>query len=301
LKGGRILALRAGGLGDTILALPALSALRREVGPSGDLELLGSEPYVRLASSVELASKVHGIDRALFRALFDERADDREVRELLARCDLVIGWSRTPLLRGKAKELGVPVIQAPPQPPEGVHASDHLYRALASLGLEGPAPPPALPLSHEGRPEAEELLEREGLRAGHFVAIHPGSGSPLKNWPRERFEALARIVQEEGLNPVWIEGEADRAVVSELARRAPAPVIRVGLHPLAQVLARASGFVGNDSGVTHLAAAVGAPTVALFGPTDRTMWAPRGLVAVLDFGISPEELWARAIEIFRER
>jgi ADP-heptose:LPS heptosyltransferase len=301
LRGWRILALRAGGLGDTILALPALAALRCAVGPSGSLELIGSEPYVSLASSAELASRVHGIDRAHFRALFDERADDREVRELLKRFDLVVAWSKIPLLSTKAVEMGVEVIEASPHPPEGVHASDHLYGALASLGIEGQAPPPTVPLTREGLERAEELLEREGLRAGHFIAIHPSSGSRRKNWPEARFEALAGILRADGVDWVWIEGEADRAVVQALAVRAPAPVVRLELHPLASLLAKSRGFVGNDSGVTHLAAAVGAPTVALFGPTDDRTWAPRGVVTVLDFGISPEALWAKALEAFRER
>jgi ADP-heptose:LPS heptosyltransferase len=298
LNGRRILAFRAGGLGDTILAVPALSALRSRTGPSGTLELVGSEPYVHLLASAELASAVHGIDRARFRALFDERAGDRE---LLARFELVVAWSGLPLLRRMAGDLGLDVIEAPPHPPPGVHASDHLYGALAPWGIEGRAPAPALPLSREGCLEAEEFLARAGLRAGRFIAIHPASGSARKNWAAERFEALVRILQSEGLEWVWIEGEADRGVVSDLLRRIPGPVARLALPSLACLLARASMFFGNDSGVTHLAASVGAPTVALFGPTDPRIWAPRGLVVVHDFDTSPEAVWAESLERFRKR
>jgi ADP-heptose:LPS heptosyltransferase len=301
LKGRRILAVRAGGLGDTILAIPALAALRRGAGPSGKLELVGSEPYVRLLASAEIASAVHGIDRAHFRALFDERAFDRELREFLSRFELVVAWSNLPLLTSLAGELGVDVIEAPPLPPEGVHASDHLYGALASLGIGGQAPPPVLPISPEGCLDAGEFLARAGLRAGHFIAIHPGSGSPRKNWPAEHFETLARKARSDGMSCVWIEGEADRLIVGDLSRRIPAPVVQLGLPSLACLLAQASGFLGNDSGVTHLAASVGAPTLALFGPTDPRMWAPRGPVLVLDFGTSPEAVWARALEFFQVR
>jgi ADP-heptose:LPS heptosyltransferase len=84
------------------------------------------------------------------------------------------------------------------------------------------------------------------------LAIHPYSGSPSKNWPLENFQALARLEPFE-----WCHDRFD------------------DLGELADWLSAARLFVGNDSGITHLAAAVGAPTLALFGPTDPAVWAPR--------------------------
>jgi ADP-heptose:LPS heptosyltransferase len=85
-------------------------------------------------------------------------------------------------------------------------------------------------------------------------------------------------------------------VVARLVRTVPAPVARdLPLRVLAALLSSSRGFVGNDSGVTHLAAAVGAPTIALFGPTDPRMWAPRGpSVLVAPDGAVPETVWENA-------
>jgi len=120
--------------------------------------------------------------------------------------------------------------------------------------------------------------------------LHPGSGSAKKNWPVEKFAALARwLVDELALPLVVVRGEADERVVGNLsAALVPRPVtLATGLKlvELAGVLERCAVFAGNDSGITHLAAAVGAPTVALFGPASVPIWEPRGdRVRVVQFG-----------------
>lgn len=166
-----------------------------------------------------------------------------------------------------------------PFPPPGVHSAESYVAALGDWGVE---PSPRVPLfvpSVDAGENAVLLLARLGVG---FVALHPGSGSVRKNAPPELFAGLARA-----LSPTapWllIEGPADGVAVAAVAS-APGAV-RTGalnLHALATVLSRASLYVGNDSGVTHLAAALGVPTIALFGPTDPRSWAPVGpRVAVL--------------------
>jgi ADP-heptose:LPS heptosyltransferase len=105
-------------------------------------------------------------------------------------------------------------------------------------------------------------VERE-----NFAVIHPFSGSPRKNWPLEKFQRLARSL-ERRMPVFWCAGREDP----------PLPGARYieDLYELARWLARASLYVGNDSGVSHLAAAVGTPVLVLFGPTDPAVWAPRG-------------------------
>jgi len=109
-----------------------------------------------------------------------------------------------------------------------------------------------------------------------FLAIHPGSGSLVKNWPADRFAALARSVSRD--RPwLLVEGPAE-AETAGVLRAAPGVVIAATLPPrvLGAVLATAGLYVGNDSGVSHLAAAWGARTLALFGPTDPAVWSPVG-------------------------
>jgi heptosyltransferase-2 len=126
-----------------------------------------------------------------------------------------------------------------------------------------------LAFTEEERSEAD--ARSAGLPRG-FLAVHPGSGSPSKNWPLMRFLDAARRLS--GASPwLLVAGPAEEALVaprgSILAREWP-------LRVLAAVLARAGLFLGNDAGVSHLAAAAGAPTLALFGPTDPALWAPVG-------------------------
>ena len=96
----------------------------------------------------------------------------------------------------------------------------------------------------------------------HFAAIHPFSGSARKNWPLERYRALKLEM------PVEFAAGPEEKLPE--ARRFE------NLADLASWLASASVYIGNDSGISHLAAAVGTPTLALFGPTRPALWAPRG-------------------------
>lgn len=106
------------------------------------------------------------------------------------------------------------------------------------------------------------------------VVLHPGSGSARKNWPADRFAALGAALREAGNGILWIRGPAEEAP-PERARGFDI-LDRPALPVLAATLAQAQAFVGNDSGVSHLAAAVGAPTLALFGPTSDSAWKPDG-------------------------
>ena len=100
-----------------------------------------------------------------------------------------------------------------------------------------------------------------------------------KCWPPERFAQVARTMTARGLEPILIEGPADEGVVAivQAALRGGALTVLSGLvDDLAAILSLCHSYLGNDSGVTHLAAASGAATVALFGPTDPAVWGPRG-------------------------
>ena len=228
----------------------------------------------------------------MFHALFQDGAEEAELLDFLGRFDRVVAWSRMPLLAAKLERIGVELIQSTPLPPDGVHASDHLMEALEPLGIKGPAPSPSI--------QGDESITGFPLK---FVAIHPSSGSVSKNWAPEHFEALALLARTAGLDVVWIQGEADQSVVPSLARLVPGRLAReLPLAELSGVLAASAVFIGNDSGVSHLAAAVGAPTVALFRATDPAQWAPRGPnVHIASAGASPEAVWGFASNLMNAR
>ena len=303
LKGRRILVVRAGALGDTILALPAVAALREAVGREGQVELLGRAPAIELARGEDLAARVHDFDRARFRAFFDAAVDASDLETFLRAFDAVVAFSRLPLLRALAERLGSAVLEVAPLPPKGTHASDHLLRGLAPLGIGESIRVPDLPIGPDQSARASRWLATHGFSAGSFIAIHPSSGSLQKNWPAERFQEIASLARARGLGVVWIEGEADAGAVARARRGASEPVARgLELGVLAALLASCAAYFGNDSGVSHLAAATAAPTLAVFGPTDPAQWAPRGRrVTVVDRRRFPLEVWGFALDLMGSR
>lgn len=171
--------------------------------------------------------------------------------ERLSEFDDVVSWygtSRTEF-RNAVKDLPFRFF---PALPSGCHAVDFY---LTQVG----APPGAIP-----------KLPIEPRRRG-FVAIHPFSGSSSKNWPLDKFRHVAAALR-------WpVEFSAGPEEALDGARRFESRL------ELAHWLAEARVYLGNDSGVSHLAASVGTPVVALFGPTDPAVWAPRGdRVTILD-------------------
>jgi heptosyltransferase-3 len=216
-------------------------------------------------------------ESATFAGLLTEDASaSPELRGALAPFQAFIAYTASAdLLRGLADSVPAAQIVAHPPlpPPDGPHASDWLAQAVAKVGSDPAVTPPTVAASSQEEVQARPWLERLAPR---FLAIHPGSGSPRKNWPPDRFAALAeRLADGEAF--LLVEGPADADAAAPVSRL-PSAVHARDLPPrvLGAVLARAGLYVGNDSGVSHLAAAWGAPVLALFGPTDPAQWAPVG-------------------------
>lgn len=197
-----------------------------------------------------------------------------EARRALAPFDTVVGYTSSDVLAHSLGTAGAHVVVHPPLPPPGgPHAARWLAEAVTGIAPGSAVTPPVLRSTPEEEAQARPCLEALGEG---FLAVHPGSGSLRKNWPPERFAA---IVDGVGAGRPWllVEGPADAAPAQALARL-PSVVHARSLPPrvLGAVLSRASLYVGNDSGVSHLAAAWGARVLALFGPTDPAQWAPVG-------------------------
>jgi ADP-heptose:LPS heptosyltransferase len=192
------------------------------------------------------------------------------VARAIASAGLVVAWTRGEAAREALESLHPRVLSCDPTPPpEGPHASEWLARALLPLGLDvRPAPPPLAFTEEELR---DARAATSALPPG-FLALHPGSGSPSKNWPFPRFVETARRLAR-GAPWLLLLGPAEEAVTPP-----PDALVARGwpLRRLAAAVSAAGLFLGNDSGASHLAAAAGAPTLALFGPTDPAVWAPIG-------------------------
>lgn len=213
-------------------------------------------------------------DRPPIASLFGESAGlAPELRAELAGFDLALVYSRN---RSLARGLGsvVPrVVDHDPTPPPGAgHASRWLALPIETEGVPLAEPVPlCVPSPVE---DAEAARWREQLPPS-FLAVHPGSGSAFKNWPADRFAHLAEALS--GDRPwLLVEGPAEHSAASPIEAGAAIRARNLDPRVLGAVLRHAGLFVGNDSGASHLAAAWGAPTLALFGPTDPAVWAPIG-------------------------
>jgi heptosyltransferase-3 len=208
--------------------------------------------------------------------LTDDASVSVELRHALAPFQAVIAYTASAdLLYGLAQAApSAEIVAHPPlPPPSGSHAADWLAQAVARLGADPAITPPIFAASERETAQAQPWLDRLAPR---FVAIHPGSGAPRKNWPADRFASLVeRLTAAQPF--LLVEGPAD-AEAAAPASRLPSAVRARDLPPrvLGAMLARAGLYVGNDSGVSHLAAAWGTPVLALFGPTDPAQWAPVG-------------------------
>ena len=275
----RFLILRGGAIGDFIATLPVFQALRAQ-WPAATIEIWGYPHIAELAVAAGWAQAVVSLDRAEMARFFvpEPRFTDAQVAAIRS-FDLVfnylhdpVGQVRSNLLLAGAKQVlsGSPIIKRGPAIP-------FLLEPLQALAFYDTDLLPALDFSGELRAQGRERLRARGVR-GQPVAVHPGSGSPSKNWPIERFVEIIRRLQAKKTEVVAVLGEADVAESAVLARELPELPVLEGLTlvELAATLAECRAYLGNDSGITHVAAAVGLPVTALFGPSDADVWAPRG-------------------------
>ncbi len=276
----RVLLVRAGALGDVLLLRRAIASLRAASASVGLVAPAAGEAL--RGDGLGEVQEVFSWDHPAFaRLASDEPPDDGPLVDRLRAYEAAIAYTGNEGLVAALRRL-VPLVHAlsPTSLGRGTHASVALARPALDLGGVPEVEPPAFSARPDDRAGAAEWADR----LGHgFLAVHPGSGSVLKNWGGERFaELLERLAADRPF--LVVEGPADEAAVVPLRRRRGAVVARgLSLRTLGALLARAALYVGNDSGVSHLAAAWGAPTLALFGPTDAAVWAPVGpLVRVVE-------------------
>jgi heptosyltransferase-2 len=169
--------------------------------------------------------------------------------------------------------------------PRRVHQSEYYLALVRELGIDAPAIPPAIRVTGTSRQRALRLLADQGIASGEtIVGFAPGAAyGHAKRWPPERVaEVVVRLAREKNVKGVLVgaggDREAGRAIESTLPPdvRVVNLIGRTDLRQLMGVLAACRAFVSNDSGAMHLAAAVGVPVTAIFGPTDERATAPIG-------------------------
>jgi heptosyltransferase-3 len=294
----RILVIRGGAIGDFILTLPVLRALR-EAYPNAALELLGYKHIAALAENRFYAQAVRSIEYAPLARFFAKNSElPADLADYFAQFDLILSYLYDPdrIFEANLRRCGLEdLICGPAKIDNREHAAAQLARPLEELGIDANDFAPKLFPSGQDRQFASDFLRD---LPQPIVAIHPGSGSEKKNWPLRNWIELGNNLlgqdlsrsggfQAADLNKrrsgerralMVISGEADEVQVAQLESVWKNAGVRFAtnllLTQLAAVLEQTI-FVGHDSGISHLAAAAGANCILLFGPTNPRTWAPR--------------------------
>lgn len=290
----RLVAIRPGALGDALLTLPALAWLRRQM-PGSHSTLVTRRDVLSLARDLGVADAAVAYDDPAWSVLFAEEPPPRRglAHDICAGAR-VVAWTgaddgtarRNLLALGAAAAVVAP---GKPQSSTRRHMALQLGDALHRLGFPMPSTldelmraVPSLRPSNMCQATIDRWLHDHGAQAARLIGVHPGSGGVVKRWPARSFAGLVERIQATGHTPVLIEGPQDAEVVGQIQAARPSRedallVARdLTVETLAAMLRRCAAFAGNDSGVTHLAALVGCPTVAIFGPTDPAVWRPLG-------------------------
>jgi ADP-heptose:LPS heptosyltransferase len=268
---GKILVIRGGAIGDFILTLPAIAALRKQF-PQTHIEVLGYSHIASLAKLAGYAAEVKSIEAGALAGFFARRGKLNELLgEYFASFNIVVSYLYDPdkiFQENVARVSKAQFIAGPHRPDERepIHATEVFLKPLERLAIFDADPVPRIDLRQQP--------------AGGTLAVHPGSGSDKKNWPEERWaELLTRIAHETTWPVLLLGGEAEQERVQRLSSILPVQRLIVTMHqPLPDVarrLAACRAFVGHDSGITHLAAAVGLRGVALWGTSSEHVWRPR--------------------------
>ncbi|NQT20346.1 MAG: glycosyltransferase family 9 protein [Planctomycetes bacterium] len=266
----RILIIRPGARGDFVLSLPVVAGLREQC-PHARIEVLARGGVASLADGI--AHKTGNLDTFVV-------AGAGGSFQYLDSFDLIITWSASPSSPYVTEGFGGEAVVLPATPVSGVAASLFFFERVPQLrGVEWR--PARVCIAAAEAAEADRLLANIGLDpARGALAVHPGSGARHKCWPAEHFARVIDSLLNAGRQVLMLQGEADAQAVTETMRLlAPdrLPVLRhLPLRILAAVLHRCGHYLGNDSGVSHLAAAAGADCTVVFGPTDPAVWSPAG-------------------------
>ena len=289
LATGKILVIRGGAIGDFILTLPVLSALRAEF-PQAQVEVLGYAHIAQLALAGGLAHAVRPIEARGLAGFFARNGIlDENLKRYFAEFALILSYLYDPdgIFRENVSFCTAARFIAGPHRPDdsaGLPASETLLKPLEGLAIFQADPVPRLALFDA--PIATNLRLNPARKAAQFapaprwLAVHPGSGSERKNWPESKWaEFLREAVDGLPCQILLVGGEAEAGRLERLGAHLAAERYRVAdklpLVELSRLLCQCDYFIGHDSGISHLAAALGLRGVILWSESSEAVWRPR--------------------------
>jgi heptosyltransferase-2 len=268
-----ILVIRGGAIGDFVLTMPVLAALREKF-PSARISLLTNANVAPLATEFGLVDEVRYLGSATLAPLFAKGGQcGDEVNRWLSGFNVIVSYLYDPegnFQTNVCRNTQAQYIAGPHRPDESLnqHATNQLLRPLISIGLS------------EIDTENFSIRDFQNVDC-NTMAIHPGSGSRQKNWPIQQWRLLLKhLARTTDQRFVVFGGEAEQEILPQICECIPSErrevVVDLPLDEVARLLGRCSMFVGHDSGISHLAAVMGVECVVLWGPTNEAVWRPLG-------------------------
>jgi ADP-heptose:LPS heptosyltransferase len=284
-----ILVIHQGALGDFILALPALETLRKAF-PHAKSAIMGYPRILELVEKRFYAEEILSIDQKGMASFFvREGSLDFTLSQFFNTFDLIVVFGKDgegAVIKNLRRVCQGRILHINSSPPwdEKVHLADHLLKQFAQHGFPASELNPKLHLEESDREWARDFWKSKGVsmeERSKVIVLHPGSGSKKKVWPLERFLNLAHTLQGHlGSKILIVLGPAEGPEAQEAFEGVKSTefILVKGLRllQLASVMEGCWFFIGNDSGISHMAAALGLPTIVIFGPTDQSVWSPRG-------------------------
>ncbi len=267
----KLFILHQGALGDVVLTFAGLIALRKRFSR---IDILCQDQIGKLAVKLGLVDKAYPLEAAYFATLFSDRADAK-IKDLIRSYEKIVVFSFSAELENAINEITAsPCVRIPPRPParDRIHMAEYLLQNLMDGGLiETADVNEALSFRQQKQTSgADQSIESSK------IIIHPGSGSTRKRWPLDRFLELADVLAERGLQPQFVCGPAETDLDAKIKNQNRPVQVFSELTDLTEWIETAGGYIGNDSGISHLAAFLRVPSVVIFGPADPERWAPPG-------------------------
>lgn len=278
-----LLILRPGAIGDTLLTFPILQHLRTSA-PASALTFVGNATVLPLIQTFQLASETASYENPLWSQLFlpPNHPKQQPLLKKLQHIDRAICWLSDPddRISQNLQVAGISQITMAPGRPaanRSLPLMDYLAQSIGEV-------PGELTPWHAPSTYAWQRTDEETDKSTRAIAIHPGSGGIAKCWPISHFAHVITELWQQRIPVLLLAGPAEQERLQILLQLLPAPpqptllrlLVEQPLLTVAQKLRQCRSYLGNDSGLTHLAALLGVPTLALFGPSDPRIWQPLG-------------------------
>ena len=278
---------RTGAVGDTVLLSSVIQSIKTSI-PHAEIELLGIQERMELLVGDGFADRARSAETLRLETLFGTGPIDAGLTAYLSQFDIIVWYSSAGEILHRRLQVRPDqrIFPWPALPPEESmdHITQHYHRAIESiLPIKNP-PIPRLPLDEQEIHSMKIHLAEKGIVFyNHFVlALHVGAGSPKKIAPFPQiYELLQNQTQNLQLQIVLIQGPADEEAVNGFLCHIPldktyALFSNPSLAALTAFLSLADAYIGNDSGVSHIAAAVGCPSLVHFVSSNPHLWRPLG-------------------------